>query len=89
MTTRCCKSIEADVHIDELLIAAIKVVVRSQSTSAAQLQRQCYVGYAAASRLLDRMERLGIVSVQSGSTPREVLVAVDALPRVVAGLGAS
>lgn len=73
---------------DELLIEAIRVVVRSQSASVSLLQRRCYIGYATASRLVDRLEKLGVVGPQHGALPRDVLIAEDALPRVLTGLQA-
>ncbi|MFB4280819.1 DNA translocase FtsK [Nonomuraea sp. MTCD27] len=68
---------------EELLTEAIRVVVRSQSASVTQLQRRCYVGYATACRILERLERLGVLSPQQGALPREVLVVEDALPQAL------
>jgi S-DNA-T family DNA segregation ATPase FtsK/SpoIIIE len=59
---------------DPLLEKAIEVVVQSQSASVSLLQRRLRVGYTRAGRLIDMLERRGIVSGYEGSKPRRVLV---------------
>jgi S-DNA-T family DNA segregation ATPase FtsK/SpoIIIE len=59
---------------DPLLDKAIEVVVQTQSASVSLLQRRLRVGYTRAGRLIDMLERRGIVSGYEGSKPRRVLV---------------
>jgi S-DNA-T family DNA segregation ATPase FtsK/SpoIIIE len=65
---------EFDPDEDPLLEKAIEVVVQSQSASVSLLQRRLRVGYTRAGRLIDMLERRGIVSGYEGSKPRRVLV---------------
>ena len=51
------------------------------------LQRRLRVGYTRAGRLIDMMERRGVISGYEGSKARQVLVTEADLPRVLAGLG--
>ena len=53
---------------------AKKVVVRSKKASASLLQRRLSIGYARAARLLDIMEKDGIVGPADGAKPREVYI---------------
>jgi S-DNA-T family DNA segregation ATPase FtsK/SpoIIIE len=69
---------------DPLLEKAIEVVVQSQSASVSLLQRRLRVGYTRAGRLIDMLERRGIVSGYEGSKPRRVLVDENELDRVLA-----
>jgi S-DNA-T family DNA segregation ATPase FtsK/SpoIIIE len=59
---------------DPLLNKAIEIVVQTQSASVSLLQRRLRVGYTRAGRLIDMLERRGIVSGYEGSKPRRVLV---------------
>ncbi|HLR08433.1 MAG TPA: DNA translocase FtsK [Bacillota bacterium] len=59
---------------DELLPEAIAFVVEKNQASTSLLQRQFRIGYNRAARLMDDMERQGIISGQNGSKPRDVLV---------------
>ena len=58
---------------DPLMEKAIDVVTNSQKASASYLQRRLKVGYNRAARMVEEMERLGIVGPQNGSKPREVI----------------
>src|SRR5262245_12547831 len=75
---------EFDPDEDPLLERAIEVVVTAQTASTSLLQRRLRVGYTRAGRLIDMLERRGIISGYEGSKPRRVLVDEAELPRVSA-----
>ena len=58
---------------DPLLEKAIEIVVQTQTASVSLLQRRLRVGYTRAGRLIDMLERRGIISGYEGSKPRRVL----------------
>jgi S-DNA-T family DNA segregation ATPase FtsK/SpoIIIE len=62
-----------DPDVDPLLEKAIEVVVQAQTASVSLLQRRLRVGYTRAGRLIDMLERRGIISPYEGSKPRRVL----------------
>jgi DNA segregation ATPase FtsK/SpoIIIE, S-DNA-T family len=72
---------------DPLLDKAIEVVVQTQTASVSLLQRRLRVGYTRAGRLVDMLERRGIISGYEGSKPRRVLVGEGDLDRVLADVG--
>jgi DNA segregation ATPase FtsK/SpoIIIE, S-DNA-T family len=65
---------EFDPDEDPLLDRAIEIVVQTQTASVSLLQRRLRVGYTRAGRLVDMLERRGIISPYEGSKPRRVLV---------------
>ena len=65
---------EFDPDEDPLLDKAIEIVVQTQTASVSLLQRRLRVGYTRAGRLVDMLERRGIISGYEGSKPRRVLV---------------
>jgi S-DNA-T family DNA segregation ATPase FtsK/SpoIIIE len=73
---------EFDPDEDPLLDKAIDVVVQTQTASVSLIQRRLRVGYTRAGRLIDMLERRGIISGYEGSKPRRVLVDESALPQV-------
>ncbi|HSD77005.1 MAG TPA: DNA translocase FtsK, partial [Solirubrobacteraceae bacterium] len=72
---------------DPLLGDAIQLVVEMGTASTSMLQRRLRLGYTRAGRLIDMLERRGIISGYEGSKPRQVLVTEADLPRVLAALG--
>jgi DNA segregation ATPase FtsK/SpoIIIE, S-DNA-T family len=72
---------EFDPDEDPLLDKAIEVVVTAQTASVSLLQRRLRVGYTRAGRLIDMLERRGIISPYEGSKPRRVLVSEHDLER--------
>ncbi len=68
---------------DPLLERAIDIVVQTQTASVSLIQRRLRVGYTRAGRLIDMLERRGIISGYEGSKPRRVLVSEGELERVV------
>jgi S-DNA-T family DNA segregation ATPase FtsK/SpoIIIE len=75
---------EFDPDEDPLLDKAIEVVVTAQTASVSLLQRRLRVGYTRAGRLVDMLERRGIISPYEGSKPRRVLISEHDLERVAA-----
>jgi len=59
---------------DPLLSEAEQIVIRNQEASISLLQRKLKIGYARAGRLIDILERKGIVGPSEGSKARKVLV---------------
>ncbi len=71
---------------DPLLGDAIELVVEMGTASTSMLQRRLRLGYTRAGRLIDMLERRGVISGYEGSKPRQVLVTPHDLPRVLASL---
>ncbi len=59
---------------DDLYDEAVETVVRAGKASASLLQRRLRVGYARAARLLDILERQGVIGPSEGAKPRDVLI---------------
>jgi DNA segregation ATPase FtsK/SpoIIIE, S-DNA-T family len=83
------KGVEAegdyDPDSDDLLDEAIRTVVQTETASVSMIQRRLRVGYTRAGRLIDMLERRGVISGYEGSKPRQVLITEADLPRVLAG----
>ena len=75
-----------DPNEDPLLAEAIRLVAEMQTASTSMLQRRLRLGYTRAGRLIDMLERRGVISGYEGSKPRQVLVAEGDVPRVLAAL---
>ncbi len=63
-----------DVGDDVLFEEAKRIVIESGKASASLLQRRLRVGYSRAARLLDMLEEYGVIGVQEGNKPREILI---------------
>ena len=61
-------------HLDPLFEDTARLIVASQSGSTSLIQRKFSIGYNRAGRIMDQMEKAGIVGAASGSKPREVLI---------------
>ncbi len=72
---------------DELLAEAIRTVVQMDTASTSMLQRRLRVGYTRAGRLIDMLERRGVISGYEGSKARNVLITEADLPRILDQLG--
>jgi S-DNA-T family DNA segregation ATPase FtsK/SpoIIIE len=72
---------------DPLLADAIRLVAEMQTASTSMLQRRLRLGYTRAGRLIDMLERRGVISGYEGSKPRQVLITEGDVPRVLAALG--
>ena len=66
-----------DADADEMLDAAIEVVVETGQASVSMLQRRLKLGYSRAARIVDQMEERGIVGAFEGAKPRQVLVSKE------------
>src|SRR5215218_5535078 len=71
---------------DPLLGDAIRLVAEMQTASTSMLQRRLRLGYTRAGRLIDMLERRGVISGYEGSKPRQVLVTEADVPRVLSAL---
>jgi len=71
---------------DPLLEEAIYLVASMGTASTSMLQRRLRLGYTRAGRLIDMLERRGIISGYEGSKPRQVLITEADVPRILAHL---
>jgi DNA segregation ATPase FtsK/SpoIIIE, S-DNA-T family len=72
-----------DPDSDDLLDEAIRLVVQTETASVSMIQRRLRVGYTRAGRLIDMLERRGVISGYEGSKPRQVLIGQADLSRVL------
>jgi len=78
---------DMDPDSDDLLDEAIRLVVQTETASVSMIQRRLRVGYTRAGRLIDMLERRGVISGYEGSKPRQVLITAADLARVIGGPG--
>jgi len=78
----------SEFHPDEdpLLDEAIALVAQMGTASTSMLQRRLRLGYTRAGRLIDMLERRGIISGYEGSKPRQVLITEADVPRILSHL---
>jgi S-DNA-T family DNA segregation ATPase FtsK/SpoIIIE len=65
---------DADPEFDELYDQAVQFVAESRQASVSMIQRKFKIGYNRAARIIETMEREGVVGPSRGAKPREVLV---------------
>lgn len=68
---------ETEEEVDAIFAEAVDLVVRTGQASISLLQRRFRIGYTRAARLIDDLERRGIVGPFEGSKPRQVLITAD------------
>jgi S-DNA-T family DNA segregation ATPase FtsK/SpoIIIE len=67
------EELDIDDEIDEKYDEAVQIVMETRKASISMLQRRLRVGYNRAARMIEMMERQGLVSETDGIKPREVL----------------
>jgi S-DNA-T family DNA segregation ATPase FtsK/SpoIIIE len=73
-------------ELDEFFNDAVRIVIHQGQASVSILQRRLKIGYARAGRLIDQLERAGIVGPFDGSKAREVLVGEEYLNQIGSGM---
>lgn len=76
------KNDDAREEWDDLLPQAAQVFIESGTASISMLQRRLHIGYSRAARIIDILERRGIVGGYEGSKPRQVLMTWDQYQQV-------
>ena len=78
-----CNFSSVDCYSKELLLDAVKLVLKKNKISTSMLQRNLCIGYSQACALLDLMEEKGIISVGNGIKPRKVILAYDDIAKIL------
>lgn len=69
-------------EFDEILPIAVDLIMEKEKASISMLQRAFKIGYNRAARIVDEMERMGIISGEEGSKPRRILLSLDEYERL-------
>ncbi len=72
---------------DEMLPAAVEVILETKQASVSMLQRRLKLGYARAARIVDEMEEMGIVGPYQGSKPRSIMITKEQWEAMRSGNG--
>ena len=70
---------------DEMMPAAVEVLLETGQASVSMLQRRLKLGYARAARIMDELEEKGIVGPFEGSKPRQMLITREQWERMKDG----
>ncbi|HEY7697075.1 MAG TPA: DNA translocase FtsK, partial [Vicinamibacteria bacterium] len=70
---------------DDLFQEAAEICIRSSQGSTSLLQRRLRIGYGRAARIVDQLHEAGVLGPPDGSKPREVLMGLDQLERMLGG----
>ncbi|MEN3045615.1 MAG: FtsK/SpoIIIE domain-containing protein, partial [Candidatus Hydrothermales bacterium] len=68
--------------VDSLIKEAAVIVVSNKKASATLLQRKLNIGFPRAAKIIDQLEKLGIIGPPEGSKPRKVLVTIEELSKI-------
>lgn len=71
------------IDIEPELVEAIRLVMSVGQASTSILQRRLTIGYAKAANLVDRMEKLGIISEFNGAKPRKIIMSKEDITRLL------
>ena len=71
------------INIEHELVEAIRLVVSLGQASTSILQRKLSLGYAKATNLMDKMEKLGIISEFDGAKPRKIIMSKEDITRLL------
>ena len=70
-------------HLDPMFEDAARLIIREHNGSTSMIQRKFSIGYNRAGRLMDQLEKAGIVSPAKGSMPRKVLCTSEKQLRII------
>ena len=66
----------------ELMERCIEVILQEKIASTSRLQRRLKLGYTRAARMMDILEKRGMVGPGEGAKPREILISPDDYPEI-------
>lgn len=74
---------DQEYYLDPELPTAMRIAFREGRASVSMLQRRLHLGYARTGRLIDEMERIGIISKADGAKPRDVIVSEQKIEELI------